>query len=181
MCADSSPGCAAQRHPAKQARSNSALRTHTNTTRQPSCAGAMPCYARVCWWVSWWGSLDDMQGVRGSNPLSSTPGQRPCSASTAPESPASGSRWAAICVAGPIQSSDAAGGCCCRRPGRLGPAGGSVVSHGFAARSSPLAPVSMMQPMQSRWPGVSAGCPGSNPAGGSAPSMRSAHPSALAP
>jgi hypothetical protein len=125
--------------------------------------------------------INGMQGVRGSNPLSSTPGQRPCSASTAPESPASGSRWAAICVAGPIRSSDAAKGCCCRRPGSLGPAGGSVVSHGFAARSSPLAPVSTMQPMQSRWTGVSAGCAGSNPAGGSAHSMRSAHPSAPAP
>jgi len=65
-----------------------------------------------------------MQGVRGSNPLSSTPGQRPSSASTAPDSPASGSRWAAICVAWPIQSSDAAGCCRCRRPGSPGPAGG---------------------------------------------------------
>jgi hypothetical protein len=24
------------------------------------------------WWALWWGSLDGMQGVRGSNPLSST-------------------------------------------------------------------------------------------------------------
>jgi hypothetical protein len=37
-----------------------------------------------------------MQGVRGSNPLSSTPGQRPSSASTVPESPASGSKLAAF-------------------------------------------------------------------------------------
>jgi hypothetical protein len=65
-----------------------------------------------------------MQGVRGSNPLSSTPGQRPSSASTAPDSPASGSGWAAICVARPIRSSDAAGCCRCRRPGSPGPAGG---------------------------------------------------------
>ena len=36
-----------------------------------------------------------MQGVRGSNPLSSTPGQRPSLPSTARESPASGSKLAA--------------------------------------------------------------------------------------
>ena len=35
--------------------------------------------------------INGMQGVRGSNPLSSTPGQRPSSASTALESPTSGS------------------------------------------------------------------------------------------
>jgi len=45
-------------------------------------------------------SINGMQGVRGSNPLSSTPGQRPCSASIAPESPASGSKSAAICLEG---------------------------------------------------------------------------------
>ena len=79
--------------------------------------------------------VNGMQGVRGSNPLSSTPGQRPSSASTAPDSPASGSRWAAICVARPIRSSDGAGCCRCRRPGSPGlpAAGGSVVSHAFAA------------------------------------------------
>jgi hypothetical protein len=43
------------------------------------------------------GFLDGMQGVRGSNPLSSTPGQRPSSASTAQESLASGSKPAAVC------------------------------------------------------------------------------------
>jgi hypothetical protein len=43
-------------------------------------------------------SINGMQGVRGSNPLSSTPGQRSCSASTAHESPASGSKSAAICL-----------------------------------------------------------------------------------
>jgi hypothetical protein len=37
-----------------------------------------------------------MQGVRGSNPLSSTPGQRPNLALTGPESPASRSRFAAM-------------------------------------------------------------------------------------
>jgi len=77
--------------------------------------------------------INGMQGVRGSNPLSSTPGQWPSSASTAPDSPASGSRWAAIYVARPIPSSDAAGCCRCRRRGSPGPAGGSVVSRGFAA------------------------------------------------
>jgi hypothetical protein len=38
-----------------------------------------------------------MQGVRGSNPLSSTPGQRPTPALTVPGSPVSGSRSAASC------------------------------------------------------------------------------------
>jgi hypothetical protein len=44
-----------------------------------------------------------MQGVRGSNPLSSTPGQRPSLPSTAGESPASGSKSAAACPERPIQ------------------------------------------------------------------------------
>ena len=43
--------------------------------------------------------INGMQGVRGSNPLSSTPGQRPNPAWTVPESPAPGSRSAAIAVA----------------------------------------------------------------------------------
>jgi hypothetical protein len=70
--ADSSPRCAAQGHFAQQARSNSALRSHANHH-----APALPllCNALLregsCW-ASWWGSLDGMQGVRGSNPLSST-------------------------------------------------------------------------------------------------------------
>jgi hypothetical protein len=55
-------------------------------------------------WCGWHG----MQGVRGSNPLSSTTGQRPHPASTGSESPASGSRSAAICAACPIQSSSVA-------------------------------------------------------------------------
>jgi hypothetical protein len=41
------------------------------TTRQPSCW----CNALLregSWWTPRWGSLDGMQGVRGSNPLSST-------------------------------------------------------------------------------------------------------------
>jgi hypothetical protein len=45
-------------------------------------------------WCGWHG----MQGVRGSNPLSSTPGQRPSPPSTARRSPASGSKSAAICL-----------------------------------------------------------------------------------
>jgi hypothetical protein len=43
--------------------------------------------------------LHGMQEVRGSNPLSSTPGQRPDPASTAPDSTASRSRFAAIRIA----------------------------------------------------------------------------------
>jgi hypothetical protein len=43
-------------------------------------------------WCGWHG----MQEVRGSNPLSSTPAQRPNPGSTGPQSPASGSKSAAI-------------------------------------------------------------------------------------
>jgi hypothetical protein len=46
--------------------------------------------------------INGMQGVRGSNPLSSTPGQRASPPSTARESPASGSKSAAICPERPI-------------------------------------------------------------------------------
>jgi alkanesulfonate monooxygenase SsuD/methylene tetrahydromethanopterin reductase-like flavin-dependent oxidoreductase (luciferase family) len=57
---------------AQQMRSNSALRSHASHH-----APALP---RLCnallreglWLVQGWGSLDGMQGVRGSNPLSST-------------------------------------------------------------------------------------------------------------
>jgi hypothetical protein len=56
-----------------------------------------------------------MQGVRGSNPLSSTPGQRPSPPSTAYESPASGSKSAAICPERPIQRPVG----WCRRPASL--------------------------------------------------------------
>jgi hypothetical protein len=65
-----------------------------------------------------------MQRVRGSNPLSSTPGQRPSPSSITRESPSSGSKSAAICPEGPIQRP----GRRCRRPtslassrGRSGP------------------------------------------------------------
>jgi hypothetical protein len=116
------------------------------------------------------------QGVRGSNPLSSTPGQRPSSASTAPEPPASGSKSAAICVARPIGSADAAwsvavvvrvasGGpqpvgaplrpSVAPAPGLLPGLGRRHQLHppgqaSVVASSSPLAPVSTVQPMQSR-------------------------------
>jgi hypothetical protein len=53
-------------------------------------------------------SINGMQGVRGSNPLSSTPGQRPSPPSTARESRPSRSRYAAICSARPIRSSGTA-------------------------------------------------------------------------
>jgi hypothetical protein len=62
--------------------------------------------------------INGMQGVRGSNPLSSTPGQKPCAALTAPESPASGSRSAAICSEG--RSSVRYGGAAGRGPVRPG-------------------------------------------------------------
>src|SRR5215213_6397868 len=39
------------------------------------------------------GSLDGMQGVRGSNPLSSTPGQRPNPASAVPDRPPQAADW----------------------------------------------------------------------------------------
>jgi hypothetical protein len=52
-------------------------------------------------WCGWHG----MQGVRGSNPLSSTPGQRPSPPSTARESAPSRSRYAATACARPMRSS----------------------------------------------------------------------------
>jgi hypothetical protein len=57
---------------AQQARSNSALRNRTN---HHALAFLLCCNALLregLWWALWWGSLDGMQGVRGSNPLSST-------------------------------------------------------------------------------------------------------------
>jgi hypothetical protein len=59
--------------------------------------------------------INGMQGVRGSNPLSSTPGQRPFPPSTARESPASGSKSAAISPERPIQRPARR----CRRPASL--------------------------------------------------------------
>jgi hypothetical protein len=86
----------------------------------PEMAGATEGFAAAerQWWALWRGSLDGMQGVRGSNPLSSTPGQKPCAALTAPESPASGSRATAICSEG--RSSVRYGGAAGRGPVRPG-------------------------------------------------------------
>ena len=93
-------------------------------------------------------SINGMQGVRGgSDPLSSTPGQRLSSASTAPDSPTSGSRWAAICVARPIRSSDAAGCCRCRRPGS--PACRRPAARSFLMASQPVV-AALCVPV---WPG----------------------------
>jgi hypothetical protein len=59
--------------------------------------------------------IDGMQGVRGSNPLSSTPGQTASPPSTARESPAPGSKSAAISPERPIQRPARR----CRRPASL--------------------------------------------------------------
>jgi hypothetical protein len=69
---DAVPRCPVQGHSAQQARSNSALRTRTNhhTLARLLCCNAL--LRGGSWWALWWGSLDGMQGVRGSNPLSST-------------------------------------------------------------------------------------------------------------
>ena len=103
-------------------RSNSAPRTHTNHQVPPFLLWCNGLLREGSWWVSRRGSLDGMQGVRGSNPLSSTPGQRPSPPSTARELPASGSKSAAICLceadlvvrhavdAGPASSVSSTGG-----------------------------------------------------------------------
>jgi hypothetical protein len=64
-------------------------------------------------WCEWHG----MQGVRGSNPLSSTPGQRPSPPSTAPMSSVLGSKSAATAVAqaGPSPTGGSTGGAGWRR------------------------------------------------------------------
>jgi hypothetical protein len=51
-------------------------------------------------WCGWHG----MQGVRGSNPLSSTPGQRPSTAGIPPDSPPSCSRFAANAERDPVRA-----------------------------------------------------------------------------
>jgi hypothetical protein len=84
-------------------RSNSARRTRTCHHLPALLLWCNGLLRKVSWWAGWWGSLDGMQGVRGSNPLSSTPGQRPKPAPTFSESPASGSRSAASCAARPIR------------------------------------------------------------------------------
>jgi hypothetical protein len=84
---------------AQQARSNLSARPHTSHHESALMLGGKGLLRKVLWWALRWGSLDGMQGVRGSNPLSSTTGQRPDSASAVPGSPAPGSRLAATAVA----------------------------------------------------------------------------------
>jgi hypothetical protein len=62
----------AKRDFAQQMRSNSALRTPTNHHASAFLVWCNSLLRKGSWWASWWGSLDGMQGVRGSNPLSST-------------------------------------------------------------------------------------------------------------
>ena len=64
-------------HYAQQMRSNSALQTLTNHHAPAPLLWCNGLLHEGSWWAGWRGSLDGMQGVRGSNPLSSTPGQRP--------------------------------------------------------------------------------------------------------
>jgi hypothetical protein len=106
--ADSSPQYAAQGHSAQQPRSNSALRRHTNHHASALLLWCNGLLREGSWWARWRGSLDGMQGVRGSNPLSSTPGQRPSPPSTTRESRRSRSKCAATCCATPIRLSKAA-------------------------------------------------------------------------
>ena len=102
-------------HYAQQMRSNSALQTLTNHHAPAPLLWCNGLLHEGSWWAGWRGSLDGMQGVRGSNPLSSTPGQRPNPASAVPGSSASGSKSAAICSDEPIQRPARR----CRRPASL--------------------------------------------------------------
>jgi hypothetical protein len=61
---------------AQQPRSNSALRGHTKHHSPPVLLWCNALLREGSWWALWRGSLDGMQGVRGSNPLSSTLHQR---------------------------------------------------------------------------------------------------------
>jgi hypothetical protein len=81
---------------AQQARSNSALRTPTSHHAPAFLLWCNGLLREGSWWALPRGSLDGMQEVRGSNPLSSTPAQRPCAAWTGLVLAASGSRSAAI-------------------------------------------------------------------------------------
>jgi hypothetical protein len=67
--------------------------------------------------------VNGMQGVRGSNPLSSTPGQRPSQGPTSPDPADSGSKWAAnlSCKADPVVRRGRAPSV--SSPGRPGPTG----------------------------------------------------------
>ena len=60
------------RHFAQQPRSNSAMRSPKNHHAPALLLCCDGLLRKALWWASWWGSLDGMQGVRGSNPLSST-------------------------------------------------------------------------------------------------------------
>jgi hypothetical protein len=53
-------------------RSNSPLRSHANHHTSALLLWCNGLLREGLWWALWWGSLDGMQGVRGSNPLSST-------------------------------------------------------------------------------------------------------------
>jgi hypothetical protein len=70
----STPACGPGGHAAcaQQPRSNSALRTRANHHTPALLLWCNALLREGSWWASWWGSLDGMQGVRGSNPLSST-------------------------------------------------------------------------------------------------------------
>jgi hypothetical protein len=57
---------------AQQPRSNPAARAHTNHHAHTDLLCCHGLLREGSWWTLWWGSLDGMQGVRGSNPLSST-------------------------------------------------------------------------------------------------------------
>jgi hypothetical protein len=59
-------------HVAQQLRSNSALQPHTYHHSSAFLLRWNALLREGSWWALWWGSLDGMQGVRGSNPLSST-------------------------------------------------------------------------------------------------------------
>ena len=61
-------------HPtlAQQVRSNLAPRTRTKHRTPALLLWCNALLREGSWWTPWWGSLDGMQGVRGSNPLSST-------------------------------------------------------------------------------------------------------------
>jgi hypothetical protein len=67
---------------AQQMRSNLTLQAHTNHHPPALLVWCNALLREGSWWAPWWGSLDGMQEVRGSSPLSSTPInpqlRRPC-------------------------------------------------------------------------------------------------------
>jgi hypothetical protein len=64
--------CASRSQFAQQTRSNSAPQTRTYHLAPALLLWCNALLREGLWWAGWWGSLDGMQGVRGSNPLSST-------------------------------------------------------------------------------------------------------------